>query len=80
MLDLKRWLRILKLGGFFHEIIDAYQLKNPYSVPVKSFNLNNLSLTEYYNYIKILDRSDNIGGFSFSLRDRIFKEYSGQLI
>ncbi len=59
---------------FFHEIIDAYQLKKLYSVPVKSFDLNNLSLAEYYNYIKILDRSDNIGGFSFSLRDRIFKE------
>ncbi|OOE83794.1 capsular polysaccharide export protein, LipB/KpsS family, partial [Salinivibrio sharmensis] len=28
----------------------------------------------YYNYIKILDRADNIGGYSFSQRDRIFKE------
>src|SRR5699024_6034174 len=31
-------------------------------------------LSEYYNYMKILDRGDDIGGYSFSMRDRLLKE------
>lgn len=59
---------------FFHEVVDAYQLKNTYPTEIKSFDINKITLSEYYNYMKILDRGDDIGGYSFSMRDRLLKE------
>lgn len=59
---------------FFHEVVDAYELKNLYKVHWNSFDIDSLSLKDYYCYLKILDRADNGGGYSFSQRDRLFKE------
>lgn len=61
-------------GCFFHEVVDAYELKNLYQVDHKIFDISNLTLEEYYNYLKILDRADNVGGYSFSQRDRLLKD------
>lgn len=40
----------------------------------KQFDVNLLSTEDYYNYLKILDREDCLGGFSFSKRDRTLKD------
>ena len=66
--------RPLPNNCFFHEVVDAYMLKNLYDAEKKIFDINLLSLDEYYMYLKILDRSDDIGGQSFSVRDRLLKD------
>ncbi len=59
---------------FFHETIDAFKLEKIKEIKIKLFDIENLTIEEYYNYLKILDRIDKIGGYSFSLRDRLLKD------
>lgn len=59
---------------FFHEVVDAYELKNLLDVEPMLFDIKKLTLEEYYSYIKILDRADDLGGFSFNMRDRQLKD------
>ncbi|MCI5116477.1 MAG: hypothetical protein D3913_00650 [Candidatus Electrothrix sp. LOE1_4_5] len=59
---------------FFHETIDAYKLVNLYNCKKELFDIDLLTTDEYYNYLKILDRADLLGGYPFSLRDRLLKE------
>lgn len=60
-------------GCFFHEIADALELKGLYDLDIESFDISSIKINEYYTYLKILDRDDNIGGYSFSMRDRSLK-------
>ncbi|WP_298979199.1 hypothetical protein [uncultured Psychrobacter sp.] len=59
---------------FFHEVVDAYLLKNLYDIEIETFDITALDIKDYYCYLKILDRGDDLGGYSFSMRDRLFKE------
>ncbi len=64
---------------FFHNAWDAFYLKNK-CLKSERFNVESASLykkisrVEYYNYLKILDRVDYKGFFTFSERDLLFKE------
>lgn len=60
---------------FFHEVKDILQFRGLYSVEMESFDISSIGLNEYYTYLKILDRDSNIGGYSFSMRDRSLKDY-----
>lgn len=68
----------LGIDCFFHEFGDNIDKLAVY------FNQNQSSffdfekevtLEEYFNYIKILDRHDNIGGYSFSQRNQLLISY-----
>ena len=59
---------------FYHEIVDSYELNNLLDVAPMMFNIERLTLEEYYSYLKILDRADDLGGFSFNMRDRLLKD------
>lgn len=61
-------------GCNFSAIDDIYENINTRLNSYRLFDIDTITTEEYYNYIKILDRDDNLGGFSFSKRDRVFKD------
>ncbi len=63
-------------GCFYHDGWKAFSLSGGIDLnenDLPPLRLNQYSRVEYYNYIKILDRVDFEGAFSFSERDELFK-------
>lgn len=63
-------------GCFFHDVWKAFSLEGcveGWEEESDSLGLSWITKTEYYNYLKILDRVDGDGSFSFSERDNLFK-------
>lgn len=78
-LDVVYWIGLQKINTpvqncFLHDISDPYEFKNKYTQRRKVFDIGKVTLEEYYNYLKILDRVDDGGGLSFSERDRLYKD------
>lgn len=61
-------------GAFYHDVWDAFLLKNLDQVNYSQLDISDVSRQDYYNYIKILDRVDVDGCFTFSERDHFFKK------
>ena len=63
-------------GCFFHDVWKAFSLEGcvaGWEGEADSLGGSWITKTEYYNYLKILDRVDGDGSFSFSERDNLFK-------
>lgn len=65
-------------GCYVHDVWEAFALEG--CVPgwenkASFFDISQISRTEYYNYLKILDRVDSDNRFSFSERDDLFKRH-----
>lgn len=63
-------------GCFFHDVWKAFSLEGGiagWDDEADSLGEAWITKTEYYNYLKILDRVDGDGSFSFSERDNLLK-------
>lgn len=61
---------------FFHRLEDTKELVNLYPLSnIEIFDIENLDIESYFSYLKILDRDDKLGGYSFSVRDRLLKKH-----
>lgn len=61
---------------FYHNVWDAFSLDgcvDNWENESDFFDVSELTRLEYYNYLKILDRVDLPGGFTFSERDDLLK-------
>lgn len=63
-------------GCFYHDVWKAFSLEgcvSGWESDVGSLDVGWISKSEYYSYLKILDRVDGDGSFSFSERDNLLK-------
>ncbi len=63
---------------YVHDVWEAFALDGcvpDWENKADSFDVSKIGRSEYYNYLKILDRVDFDGGFSFSERDDLFKRH-----